>query len=143
MSSIAYDIRQQYPIKVWDSERSIINILQNIDFTKYIVNNVPHVSNVLGTAQHSILQSIYLFDNNVDILVDIKDLEHFIPMHFRSTLSTQNVGISVHKDSITRLMEGLPDIKITVLGLLEMDYIMLNSMRSQGRMWSWGSGKIW
>jgi len=143
VSSLAYDIGVQYPDAVWGSKDRLEQIIHGINYTKYIVNNVPHASNYLGKAQHSVLQTIYLFDNNIDILVDLQDLKHFIPMHFKAPTEASNLGVSDRKRLISDLMDGSPFLKDQVHSLLEVDYITLTSLRSQGRMWSWGSGKIW
>jgi len=143
LSALAYDIEVQYPQEDWGSLESIEEILSTIDYTKYIVNNVPHMSNYLGKAQHSVLQTIYLFDNNVDILVDLEDLEHFIPMHFKNPVGIKNRGNKSRKDSIRHILDSYPLRKDFIQSLLEVDYIMLKAMQAQGKVWSWGSGKIW
>lgn len=144
VDAISYDIRKQYPKVSWENRKDIVQIIANIPLTNYIINNVPHAFTSLGTAPHSVLQSIYMFDASIDIIVDAKDLEHFIPIHFSNPVPAQNLGIEKHQDIVESILSTeLLHIKDKAIDLLKIDYIMLESFRAQGRQWSWGCGKIW
>jgi hypothetical protein len=142
IDAISYDIRRQKVLVTWE-DTSIKEYLKTIDMSNYISNHISHTFTSLGLAPHSVLQTIYLFDNNVDVIVYAKDLKHFIPIHFKNPVAPQNMGEPTHQDIVYKAIEELPVLKKEILGLLNVDYIMLEHMRTQGKVWTWGCGKIW
>jgi hypothetical protein len=142
IDAVSYDIRRQNIAVTWE-DISIKEYIQTINMPKYIANHISHTFTSLGLAPHSVLQTIYLFDNNVDVVVYVEDLKHFIPLHFKDPSPPENMGEPIHQDIVYRAMEEMPLLKKEVLGLLSVDYIMLEHMRTQGKVWTWGCGKIW
>jgi len=64
-------------------------------------------------------------------------------MHFKNPVGIKNRGNKSRKDSIRHILDSYPLRKDFIQSLLEVDYIMLKAMQAQGKVWSWGSGKIW
>jgi len=142
VDAISYDIRvQEVPI-LWE-EKEVLQYIKGINIAKYLANHVAHACAGRGHAPHSVLQTIYLFDNNIDIIVYAEDLKHFIPIHFKDPVPPQNMGVAPHQDIVRKALDSDIELKNRILDLLRVDYITLEHFKTQGQVWSWGGGKIW
>lgn len=142
ISALAYDISTQYPVEIWKDEKALYNVIELLDLKKYLTHHATNSFYRSGILSHSILQTIYLFDNNIDIVVEDKDLKHFIPIHFKHPVPNQNIGVSEYKECIRKIIDKIPSIKQKVLLLLEIDYVTLESFKDKGAQWTWGSGRL-
>jgi hypothetical protein len=96
-----------------------------------------------GFVKHSNLQLTYLFDNRVDMYVDLQDLDAFCKIHFPNTSNVRvNTENTKDKDLVRNYFDGKPELKEYVQGVISIDYIMINRLEEQQKKWEWYMGKV-
>ena len=98
-----------------------------------------------GTIRYSMLQSSYLFDNRLDVYVDIKDLNIFCAMHFPEVeLPPEglNTGVKKNIDIVHKFFQENPMLNNSVYNLLYLDRFTMHRLDALDKRWHWANGVI-
>lgn len=143
ISGITYDI-----INNFGSLRSIekylsIETLKSSIFNKVFIDKRPQKeSTTTGTVSHTSSQWLYLFNQKLDFVVDIKDLDVFFDMHFERRSDHENILDKEYKLKVMEYLESNNQLKRAILDYLTPDYLIFNQIQSQGFIWNWQKGKM-
>jgi len=137
ISGLAYDItlNNSFNINIQDFVFNLFNknLLNNI--YEYINNN----KRITGRLSHIIPQCTYLFQQPIDVYVDIKDLDLFLNINYNVDSIRENVG---DKTSYCLVKEVVDNYKEKILDIYSMDYYVLDRIKSNNMYWNWNNGKI-
>ena len=140
LSGLAYDLYYQYP-KPLDLDKFFSKInLKNLFLGKH-----NYRLNRNGNVPHTHLQSLYLFNRNLDFYVDIKDLDVFLRMHFKSPPlfpSTRNKGDIQTKTLLEDYINANPNLKSKIQTHLSLDYYLINELYNHKLVWEFQQGKF-
>ena len=138
-----------YDLKYLGLEVSVDNIEKTIGSKTKLYDYIFGLSNPnfrgRGTVRHSMLQTTYLFDNNIDIIVDAKDLGIFCEMHFPTIeISQENMNMGDFKAQkiVSNYLDENKELKETLKGYLAIDYFTLERFNAVDRKWHWANGKL-
>jgi hypothetical protein len=146
VASVAYDLKEN------DIEITETNVLEFVGSVKTYIygktNVSPSISHVdlykgVHKMRHSLSQTMYLFDNNVDILVRMEDLGKFLFMHFGTPLhQVRNQGDTKDKGRVLEILRANRPLLELVKAYLAADYYTFESFIGADRVWTWGNGRI-
>jgi hypothetical protein len=94
---------------------------------------------------HSMLQTLYLFDNNIDILVRFEDLDKFMLMHFpkiEAPLRHLNIGEKAVKSFVKTFLKNNRKSLNIINNYLEVDRFTFERFKASNKVWNWADGSI-
>lgn len=136
ISGLTYDILRQF--KKLDNLDKIINISSSFFYQK--INLKTRES---GNVNHVIPQWTYLFNQPLNFLIKIKDLDNFLDIHFQKRINfTETNTPFEQKNVVLNYIEKNPYFKNLIMAYLAPDYFYIEQAESKGLFWSWQNGKI-
>lgn len=142
VAAVAYDLKQN-GIEV--TEENVLEFLGSVQTYIYGKTNFNHEDLYKGVQKmrHSLSQTMYLFDNNVDILVRMEDLGKFLFMHFDTPFSKViNTGVPKDKAIVREVLRANQALLQLIKAHLSADYYTLESFIGTDRVWNWANGRI-
>lgn len=139
ISGLSYDLFLNY------KDANLELILNNIDFKELFLSKLPIQlkSKDKGHLSHTILQWTYLFNQNLDFYVDIKDLDLFLDMHFpKRENKRNNVTPIEYKEFLSSYIESNPNLKNLINQYISSDYYIIDQIHNSGLLWNWQDGKM-
>tara|TARA_R110000803_G_scaffold90808_1_gene158257 strand:- start:273 stop:887 length:615 start_codon:yes stop_codon:yes gene_type:complete len=139
ISGIVIDLLQ-----VYNNLDNLSKVLTNDHLNKLFYQNYSFLKNhQKGFLNHTALQWIYIFNQPLNFVVNIKDLDNFLDLHFKerlnSTLTNSPLGT---KDIIHNFIENDLQLKNNINLYLSPDYYYLDHAKTQNLFWTWQDGKI-
>lgn len=136
ISGLTYDILRQF--KKLDNLDKIINISSSFFYQKINLETRKD-----GNVNHIIPQWTYLFNQPLNFLVEIKDLDKFLDIHFlKRTNFTETNTSSKQKNIVLDYVEKNKELKNLIIAYLAPDYYYIEQAKSQGLFWNWQNGKM-
>jgi len=136
ISGLTYDILRQF--KKLDNLDKIINISSSFFYQK--INLKTRES---GNVNHVISQWTYLFNQPLNFLIKIKDLDNFLDMHFQKRINFTETNTPLEqKNIVLNYIEKNSYLKNLIMAYLAPDYFYIEQAKSEELFWSWQSGKI-
>ena len=138
ISGLTYDLLRQF--KTLDN---LYKIIKNTNFSTFFYEKINLRSRPKGNVNHTALQWTYLFFQPIDFLVNIKDLDNFLDIHFQKRFNyTETNTLSEYKDIVLNYIEKDKHLKDLILAYLAPDYYYMQQAQFQGLFWSWQQGKM-
>jgi hypothetical protein len=145
-SSLAYDMKEN---SIEITEASVLRMLKNPDSIREYVYGRANYPEAIGfkgwKMRHAMSQTHYLFDNNIDILVRIEDLDTFLLMHFPGKelpLVHINIGQDENKRLVHKVISENPMVLNNINMCLAADYYTLERFKNTDKVWHWANGRI-
>lgn len=94
-----------------------------------------------GSILHTTLQWNYMWNQNLDFIVDIKNLNTFLDVHYSIRLNVPNETPTSKKNQVKDYIDNHP-LKPVIDSYLDPDYHLYNQLYNVGYIWDWQSGKM-
>lgn len=140
VDAVAYDIK--YSGEVVSTNSLDDRIGTNTKIKNYVVDVSIEGVRDDGYLKHSMMQLSYLFDNNINVYVDIEDLDTFCSIHFPNTKRLVNASIKEDIIVVKEYFDSMPELKEYILETLTLDYFMISRLKHLGKKWNWYMGRI-
>jgi len=143
INALSYDINK---VGLQVTQNTINEVIGTTDkLCNYIFGKAPIRFRNSGKIRHSMLQTSYLFDNRIDIIVGIEDLDIFVKMHFPGIFidpEDMNLGNKTLQNEVQNYLNNNPKTFETLNTLLAIDYFTLENFKAADSKWHWANGTI-
>lgn len=119
-------------------------IIDEIDLHRIFYQPINARQRVTGFISHVSVQTGYLFDINPTFYIDLKNLSHFLNIHFgESNTKVLNQSDNQIKTKLVNILEKRSDIKDAIDKYLSIDYYFIERIKNTEIFWDFSMGKMW
>ena len=138
ISGLTYDILLQF-----GNLNNLDNIINESVLESFIYQKINLKTRKNGNVNHTIAQWTYLFSQPINFIVELKDLNKFLDIHFkiRSNLF-KNETLFEHKKIVSNFIEKNKILKKLIKSYLASDYYYIKQAMNNNLFWKWQNGKM-